>query len=206
MKFSDLKNIFLNAYPSYSTLKNGKKLYQFTTAMTAGSTATTADAGSLAVTSHATGKNQVFVSDGSYWQNYEGMESVVLNMAEIATTGNGDIYAMAPFTGRLLEAVFSGIDALAAHDTNYLTFGLVNLGQAGAGSTAMLAETDPNTTKATGGSALAANTKRNLTVHGTAGNLAVTKYDRLRFRAAASGTLANTVTVPVVVLIFQRTI
>jgi hypothetical protein len=59
-----------------------------------------------------------------------------------------------------------------------------------------LAATDANTTKATGGTALAANTARSLTLNGTAANLVVASGDRLRIRAAASGTLANTVTFP----------
>lgn len=44
------------------------KLYSLTTAITANSTTTTAAAGSLVKTSHATGKASIFVSDGSKWQ------------------------------------------------------------------------------------------------------------------------------------------
>jgi hypothetical protein len=116
--------------------------------------------------------------------------------ATIATTGNADAYITAPFSGTLTSAMFAGVDALTASDTNYITFSITNLGQAGAGSTAVLAATDVNTTKATGGSALAANTRRNLTLNATAANLNVVKGDRLRIRAAATGTLANTVTFP----------
>ncbi len=122
----------------------------------------------------------------------------------IATTGNTDEYVIVPKTGKITGIDFSGIDALAANDTNYITFSVTNLGQAGAGSTAILAATDPNTTKATGGSALAANTKRSLTLHGTAANLDVVVGDRLRIRAAATGTLANTVTKPVYLLQFAE--
>jgi len=123
----------------------------------------------------------------------------------VATTGNTDCYVIVPETGTLDGVDFSGVDALAAHDTNYVTFSITNLGQAGAGSTAMLAATDANTTKATGGTALAANTKRSLTLHGTGANLAVTAGDRLLIRVAASGTLANTVTFPAFVLRFGGT-
>jgi hypothetical protein len=45
------------------------KLYSLTTAITANSTVTTAAAGSLAKTTHATGGSGTFVSDGSKWQN-----------------------------------------------------------------------------------------------------------------------------------------
>lgn len=134
-----------------------------------------------------------------------GRKSVQANSATVATTGNTDIYVLAPETGTLSSVDFSGIDALTANDTNYITFTITNLGQAGAGSAAMLTASDANTTKATGGASLAANTKRSLTVTTTAGNLAVVSGDRLRIRAAASGTLANTVTAPVYLLRFAGT-
>lgn len=122
----------------------------------------------------------------------------------IATTGNTDWYFIAPFDGVLEGINFSGIDALAQHGSNYLTFSLVNLGQDGSGSTAMLAASDANTTKTSTGSAIGANTKRALALHGTAGNLSVVKGDRLRLRAAATGTLANTVTGALALAQFSR--
>lgn len=118
--------------------------------------------------------------------------------ATIATTGNTDCYIIVPQTGVVSSITFSGVDALATSDTNYITWTVTNLGQAGAGSTALLA-TSPagiNTTKATGGTAIAANTKYALTLSSTAANLVVTSGDRIRIRAAATGTLANTVTFP----------
>ena len=132
---------------------------------------------------------------------YAGFVSQVQG-ATIATTGNSDAFIIAPYTGVLTAALFSGTDALAASDSNYITFSLTNLGQAGAGSTALLAATDANTTKSTGGTALSANSRRNLTLSTTAANLAVTRGDRIRIRAAATGTLANTVTFPVYALVF----
>ena len=125
-----------------------------------------------------------------------GRKADRVNPATIATTGNTDAYLIVNETGVLDSVDFSGVDALAANDTNYITFSITNLGQAGGGSTAMLAATDANTTKATGGTALSANTKRTLTLHGTPANLDVVQGDRLLIRAAASGTLANTVTFP----------
>jgi hypothetical protein len=67
----------------------------------------------------------------------------------------------------------------------------------------MLAATDANTTKSTGGTALTANARRVLSLNGTAANLVVAAGDRLRIRAAATGTLANTVTFPVYMLNFS---
>lgn len=119
----------------------------------------------------------------------------------IAASGNTDGYFVAPFDGTLIGANFSGVDALVAHDSNYLTFSLTNVNNSNA---PMLAATDVNTTKATGGAAIAANTKRDLTLNATPANLVVQAGQRIRFRAAASGTPANTITYPVVQLIFQR--
>jgi len=123
--------------------------------------------------------------------------------ATIATTSNSDVYMIVDAAGVLTGARFSGTDALAASDTNYITFSITNLGTSGSGSAAMLAATDANTTKTTGGTALTANAARSLTLNGTAANLVVAAGDRLRIRAAATGTLVNTVTFPVYNLIFS---
>jgi hypothetical protein len=125
--------------------------------------------------------------------------------ASIATTGNTDAYVIVPETGTLSSVDFSSLAALAASDSNYITFSITNLGQSGAGSTVMLAATAANTTKVTGGTALSANTKRSLTVTATAADLAVTAGDRLLIRSAATGTLAGAVTVPVFLLRFGGT-
>lgn len=121
----------------------------------------------------------------------------------IATTSNTDEYLIVPKSGTVAAALFSSLAALAAHDTNFVTFSITNLGQAGAGSTALLAATAANTTKITGGTALSANTKRTLTLNTTAANLAVVEGDRLLVRYAADGTLAGAVTRPVTQLIIN---
>lgn len=122
------------------------------------------------------------------------LESVSANMGTIATTSTTDVYVIAPKTGLLTQALFSALAALAASDTDYITFSITNLGQAGSGTAAMLAATAANTTQVTGGTAITANAKRTLTLSGTAANLAVVAGDRIRIRATATGTLANTVT------------
>lgn len=131
-----------------------------------------------------------------------GETVIQANPATIATTGNTDIYVIAPKNAELTEALFSGTTALAANGSNYVTFSITNLGQAGAGSAALLAATDANTTKTTTGSALAAHTKRTLTLSTTLSDLKVVAGDRLRVRVAATGTLANTVAEPVFTLRF----
>jgi|SRR5436190_3513977 len=116
----------------------------------------------------------------------------------IATTSTTDEYLMAAKTGKIAGAVFSSLAALAAHDSNYVTFSITNLGQAGAGTAAILAATAANTTKVTGGTALAASTKRTLTLSSTVADLAVVEGDILLVRFTATGTLAGAVTRPIV--------
>jgi len=119
----------------------------------------------------------------------------------IPTTGTIDWYVIAPINGRLTEVDFSGLVALAANDTNYITFGIVNLERDGAGTGNLLSTGDENTTKATGGSALAINTLRELVISATYNN--IQRGDRLRIRATMTNTLANTVTGSVYTLRFE---
>ena len=136
--------------------------------------------------------------------NIQAGFSISQQGATIATTtgGTNDVFVVVPAAGVLSAARFSGVDALTANDTNFITFSIANLGTTGAGTAAMLAATDANTTKSTGGAALTANALRSLTLNGTAANLVVAAGDRLRIRATVSGTLANTVTFPVYSLTF----
>lgn len=127
---------------------------------------------------------------------------IPLATATIATTGNTDGYIIAPFDGVLVTADFSGVDALVTSDTNYITFTITNLGQTGAGTMAILSSADTNTTKVTGGTAISANTKRALVISGLINATKVQEGDRLRIRAAATGTLTNTITFPTYILRF----
>jgi hypothetical protein len=121
---------------------------------------------------------------------------------EFATTGSSVGSTMVDFAGTLLSAQLIAEDALAANDTNYLTFTLTNNGNSNAATTAMLAASDANTTKSTGGVAITAEIGRSLTVHGTAANLRVANGDLLTFDGTATGTLAGAVDAPVVRLVF----
>ena len=115
----------------------------------------------------------------------------------IATTSTTDEYIVAAKTDKIAAATFTSLAALTADNTNYGTFAITNLGQAGAGTAAILAATDANTTKATGGTGLAASTKRTLTLSSTVADLAVTEGDCLRLRFTSAATLAGAVTRPV---------
>ena len=152
---------------------------------------------------------RLHIHDGNYAQRVNFLdiflytEPVNFESPTIATTGNTDVYFLAPRTMTLQSVYFSALDALAASDTNYITFSITNLGQTGAGSNALLGAVNANTTKVTGGSAIVANTKKTLTISTVANDLQVIQGDRIRIRAAATGTLANTVTFPNYLLIFQ---
>lgn len=114
----------------------------------------------------------------------------------IATTSTTDTYFQVPKSGRVISIKFTSLAALSASDSNYITWSVTNLGQAGAGSTALLATSDLNTTKSTGGVAISATSSKSLVLHGTTANLDVVEGDVIRIRATATGTLAGAVTVP----------
>jgi hypothetical protein len=50
------------------TLPNGQTISGLTTAITANSTLTSEPVGSIGITSHATGRGKLFMSDGTKWQ------------------------------------------------------------------------------------------------------------------------------------------
>lgn len=114
----------------------------------------------------------------------------------IATTSTTDEYIIAAKTGKVTAVKLNSLSGLAAHDSNYITPTVVNLGAAASGTAAILAVSDANTTKATGGSALTANVVRSWTLSSTAADLLVTEGDVIRIRATATGTLAGAVTRP----------
>lgn len=115
----------------------------------------------------------------------------------IATTSTSDAYLIVPISGSIASATITPLAALAVDGSNYLTWTITNLGQAGAGSTALLAATAANSTNLTGGSALSANTKRSFTLSATAADLVVVEGDLLLIRATATGTLSGAVTRPI---------
>lgn len=85
MRITDLKYIFTNAYTTFATLANGSRFYLLTSAVTANSTTTTAPAGSVAITSHSTGRGMWFYSDGTKWQVQVTGAAVKASGAEIDT-------------------------------------------------------------------------------------------------------------------------
>jgi len=126
--------------------------------------------------------------------------------ATIATTGSSSAYFIAPYDMNLSQVYFASENGLAANDTNYVTWTLTNLGPSASGSalsTAMLAATDANTTKATGGSLIAGETPGELTVNSDVNNTQVFRGQLLKITATVTNTLGNTVTFPNYLFVFK---
>jgi len=131
----------------------------------------------------------------------DNVDKIYVNLSDktIATTGNTDFYFTVPAGAdrwKLVSAAFSGSANLAANDTNYITFTIRNI-------TVGVESLGTNTTQATGGSAITADTAKTLTLTSTPADLVFDAGDVVRVRAAATGTLANTVTNANYSLVFE---
>jgi hypothetical protein len=114
MRFSDFKKLFKQAYSGYTVLANDARFYPLTEAVTAGTTATTAPAGSLAVTSNATGKGKLFQSNGSVWM--DAGKGYAVYAAIVAQAGT------AAQTATVLENSLGGAVTLARSGVGVYTF------------------------------------------------------------------------------------
>lgn len=106
----------------------------------------------------------------------------------ISTTAGGAVLWSVPCGGTLAGLRFCSASTLAASDTNYVSFSVVNKTQ---GTTIVASATAANTTKATGGQALTAYSHILLTMDPT--KLAVNALDVLELSAVVTGTLAGAV-------------
>lgn len=82
---------------------NGKRFVILTTAITANSTTTSLPAGTIGFTTHATGKSQIFVSDGAHWQLLLRASSVMCGQAYLGAV------PAATTTGAITQKSLSGI-------------------------------------------------------------------------------------------------
>lgn len=115
----------------------------------------------------------------------------------IATTGVTSVYITAPETSRVSSVAFAGSQGHGTSSTNYITFQIVNLGQAGAGTNELLhGSCTTKGTDAGGLGTLGTNTTYSLTLSATVGTLSVSRNDRMRLDATVTGTLTNTITSP----------
>jgi hypothetical protein len=120
--------------------------------------------------------------------------------------GTLEMLLLADGAGTLSLGKIAFKDALAQHDTNFVTFALVNKGQAGAGTTQMLASSPAgtNTTKITGGAAISGYVPYQFVLSATAANLVVAAGDVLALQITGAGTLANTLTEGTIKLVFDQ--
>ncbi len=112
----------------------------------------------------------------------------------IGTTGAVEVLLLVPQAGTVNGVNFVFKDALAQHASNYVALTVVNKGQAGSGTTAVLAASDLNTTKTSTGLAIGAYTARGTVLSAVGGALTVAQYDVLAVTITSNGTLANTLT------------
>jgi hypothetical protein len=103
--------------------------------------------------------------------------------------GTIELLFIARVTGTVAGVRVAFKDALAAHDTNFVQFSLINKSAADAEIMPLNAA---NSTKITGGTALSAYTVRSFSLVG--GTVAVTSGQLLALRITGAGTLANTLT------------
>lgn len=108
----------------------------------------------------------------------------------IADTGDTDVYLLAPYSGTIAGLDFSCSDALTADDLAYVTWTAINSGQDASGTALILANDPLNSTEMTpGGISIIAHSKVSFVLTATAGDLAVVQGDRIRIRAAVTGTI-----------------
>ena len=121
-------------------------------------------------------------------------QSISQNLGTIsATTSPLKIVAVVPRNGTITGVDLVVNTAITANDTNYWTFALTNKSTDGSGSTVLLAATDANTTKATGGIGLAAYDTTALTLTSTTANLNVSAGDVIVLTATKASSAANLV-------------
>jgi hypothetical protein len=109
--------------------------------------------------------------------------------------GTVEIPLIVPEDGYLHSVEVSFNEALVANDTNYVMFNMVNYGQDGLGTVAMLVATGENTTRVLApGAPLNAKARRSLALAFPVQLLKARAGDRIGFRVVGNGTLANTLT------------
>lgn len=126
-----------------------------------------------------------------------------INKTPVANTNVSIAYIAIPRAGRLISADITGEDALAANDTNYLTFAITNLQDDAAGSAVLSLADDTNTTKATGGTGITAKVPRSIFLSATTADLYVQAGDVLEVKATATQT-PGAVDAPLARLVFQE--
>jgi hypothetical protein len=129
-----------------------------------------------------------------------GRRTVAIRQGTISATTAIPI-PLPALAGRIVRVAIVATTTVAAHDTNYWTFGVVNKGAAGDGTAAAVdAAAAANSSKATGGSAVTAHAQRALTLSVTPADLAVSAGgDTLLLTATKAASGADLVNLTVLV-------
>ena len=138
--------------------------------------------------------------------NTKAEQNLVMNLGTIsATTSPLKIVGVFPKNATITAVNLIVNTAITANDTNYWTFALTNKGTAGTGTTVLLAATDANTTKATGGFSMVAYDTTAATVTTTATDLNVSQGDVIVLTATKAASAANLVDLSVEIVYKERT-
>ncbi len=119
--------------------------------------------------------------------------NIPMNLGTISATTTLRIVAIMPRKGTITGVDLIVNTAITANDTNYWTFALTNKSTDGSGSTVLLAATDANTTKATGGIGLAAYDTTALTLSSTTADLNFNAGDVITLTATKAASASNLV-------------
>jgi hypothetical protein len=119
-------------------------------------------------------------------------KSAQLVVGTLSATGAVLLHAPS-FAATLSKLAIAVNTTIAANDTNYWTVAATNKTSSGSGTTAMLAASDANTTKATGGSGITAYIQRALSLTGTSANLDTAAGDIIEVSFTKTASASNLV-------------
>lgn len=133
---------------------------------------------------------------GSMLSTAGATKSIEIPLGDISATTAFNV-VLPNVAGVVARISFATKTAISTSDTDYWTFGVVNKGAAGSGTTAVVDNTAAaNSTKVTGGTAITGYVKRNLTLSGTPANLVTAAEDVLEVtitKASSATTMAQCV-------------
>lgn len=136
---------------------------------------------------------------GSMLSAAGALKEIPVHVGTLSATGTAQI-PLPNLAGTISRISLMVETTVATDDTNYWTFGVVNKGAAGSGTTAVVDGTAAaNSTKTTGGSALTNYVQRDLTLSSTPADLAVTAKNVLLLTCTKASSGANLVGLAVLV-------
>jgi hypothetical protein len=127
-------------------------------------------------------------------------KSITFRVGTLSATDATIALPLPNVAGTITRIAIEVTTTVAANDTDYWTFGVLNKGTGGSGSTVVVDSTAAaNSTKATGGSALTNFVQRDLTLTSTPADLVTAAKDSLLLTATKAASGANLVALTVLV-------